>query len=142
MYCTNCGRPLKDGEVCACMKEDNTQTEQKNGTTYYEPPQQQFYTENVYHYAPTDPANYPADYVPRNRYIAAVLALTLGIFGVHNFYLGRKEKASTQLVLTILGLLIIVGPLITYVWSIMDLLQILTKDQTDGNGYNLTNKFS
>lgn len=142
MYCTNCGRPLKDGEVCACMKEDNTQSEQKNGTTYYEPPQQQFYTENVYHYAPTDPANYPAGYVPRNRYIAAVLALTLGIFGVHNFYLGRKEKASTQLVLTILGLLIIVGPLITYVWSIMDLLQILTKDQTDGNGYNLTNKFS
>lgn len=149
MYCTNCGRPLKEGEVCSCMKENNAQEntaqsaqENDKNKTYYEPPQQQFYTEEVYHYAPADPSNYPQGYVPRNRYIAALLALVLGCFGVHNFYLGRKEKATTQLVLCIAGILIVVGPLVACIWSIIDLVNILTKDQTDGNGYNLTNKFS
>ena len=144
MYCTNCGRPLKEGEICSCTKTTNTQSAQAEiqNTTYYEPPQQPFYTEDVYRYTPADPSNYPQDYVPRNRYIAALLALVLGCFGVHNFYLGHKDKATTQLLLTIFGTLIIIGPIITLVWSIMDMLRILTKDQIDGNGYKITNKFS
>ena len=53
-----------------------------------------------------------------------------------------SAKATTQLLLMIFGTLIIIGPIITLVWSIMDMIRILTKDQIDGNGYSITNKFS
>lgn len=39
----------------------------------------------------------------KSRTVAGILALTLGIFGAHNFYIGHKPKAVTQLVMSTVG---------------------------------------
>jgi len=48
--------------------------------------------------------------------VAYLLWFFLGLFGAHNFYLGRTGVAVAQLVLS----LILVGMLITIVWAIVD----------------------
>jgi len=48
--------------------------------------------------------------------LAYVLWFFLGIFGAHNFYLGRTGVAVTQLILTIT----VIGILITWLWWIVD----------------------
>lgn len=48
--------------------------------------------------------------------VAYLLWFFLGLFGGHNFYLGRTGVAIAQLILT----LTIVGMLITIVWAIVD----------------------
>ena len=48
--------------------------------------------------------------------LAYVLWFFLGLFGAHNFYLGRTGVAVTQLILTIT----IIGILITLFWWVVD----------------------
>jgi TM2 domain-containing membrane protein YozV len=40
---------------------------------------------------------------PKSKVIAAVLAFFLGMFGVHNFYLGYNGRGAIQLVMGLLG---------------------------------------
>lgn len=42
----------------------------------------------------------------KSKLVAGLLAIFLGTFGVHNFYLGYTGKAVTQLVLSIVGILL------------------------------------
>jgi TM2 domain-containing membrane protein YozV len=48
--------------------------------------------------------------------VAYILWFFLGLFGAHNFYLGRTGVAVAQLILS----LILVGLVITVVWVIVD----------------------
>lgn len=48
--------------------------------------------------------------------IAYILLFTLGLFGAHNFYLGRTGIAIAQLILTC----IVVGLIVTGVWVLVD----------------------
>jgi len=48
--------------------------------------------------------------------VANILWFFLGLFGTHNFYLGRIGVAVAQLILS----LILVGLVITFVWVIVD----------------------
>ena len=48
--------------------------------------------------------------------VAFLLWFFLGLFGAHNFYLGRTGVAVTQLILSIT----IIGMLITWVWWVVD----------------------
>jgi TM2 domain-containing membrane protein YozV len=48
--------------------------------------------------------------------VAYILWFFLGLFGAHNFYLGRTGVAIAQLILS----LILVGLVITFVWVIVD----------------------
>jgi TM2 domain-containing membrane protein YozV len=48
--------------------------------------------------------------------VAYLLWFFLGIFGAHNFYLGRTGVAVTQLILSIT----IIGIVITWVWWVVD----------------------
>ncbi len=59
----------------------------------------------------------------KSRVGAGVLGILLGVFGVHNFYLGRSGVAVLQLLLTLLsfGLL---SPLV-WVWSVVEGILIL-----------------
>jgi TM2 domain-containing membrane protein YozV len=41
----------------------------------------------------------------RNRWVAGALAILLGAFGVHRFYLGHTGWGLTQLLITVLSLL-------------------------------------
>lgn len=56
---------------------------------------------------------------------AALLAIFLGVCGIHNFYLGYKNKAITQLLLGTIGIIILVGPLISSVWGFFEGIMIL-----------------
>lgn len=49
-----------------------------------------------------------------------LLALYTGLFGGHNFYLGRKGPAIAQLVLTCL----VIGLAVSIIWVIVDLFRI------------------
>jgi len=57
----------------------------------------------------------------RNKFVAAILALLLGPFGIHRFYLGRTGTGIVMLVLscTIVGL-IATGP-----WAFVDMIRYL-----------------
>lgn len=43
---------------------------------------------------------------PKNRLIYTLLAVGVGEFGIHNFYIGRRKRAWLQLVLSLTILLI------------------------------------
>ena len=57
----------------------------------------------------------------RNKYIAALLAFTLGPLGVHRFYLGRKGSGLAMLLIS----LTLVGLIVTGVWSFVDFVRYL-----------------
>ncbi len=62
---------------------------------------------------------------------AALLALFLGYYGVHNFYLGYKSKAIIQLILT----LSLLGFFISGVWAIAEAIMLFSgRINEDGNG--------
>ena len=52
----------------------------------------------------------------KSAVIAYILWFFLGLFGAHNFYLGRKGVGIAQVLLTIS----VVGLLITFVWVLVD----------------------
>ena len=61
--------------------------------------------------------------VRRQRLVYIILALFLGMFGVHNFYAGRIKYAVIQL---ILGITVILSP-VSWIWAIIDIC-VVTKD--------------
>jgi len=62
-----------------------------------------------------------------NRQLAAgLLGIFLGVFGIHNFYLGNTEKAIAQLLLGTVGIVLIVGPVISSIWGLVEGILILT----------------
>jgi len=57
---------------------------------------------------------------PKSKAAAGVLAILLGTYGVHNFYLGYYKKAAIQLSITVGSiLLMIIGTLILTVFTIV-----------------------
>ncbi len=73
----------------------------------------------------------------KSKIVAALLAFFLGVFGVHNFYLGYTGKGIAQLIITVFGVLLIIGPLVSYVWAIIELVCILTGSIKDSEGNDL-----
>jgi len=59
------------------------------------------------------------------RLVASVLAFFLGCFGVHKFYLGVNKVGIIYLLICILGSFIIVGPMIVFVFCIIDIVKYL-----------------
>lgn len=136
-----------------------TQIPQAENVPYQSPymnqPQQPYYSPepNNQYYAPTDQqipyyapvimpsasTDYPEDYKPKKRYVAVILAYALGIFGIHNFYLGNNSKAVAQILLTTLGSLLFgLGMIATSVWVLVETVQLLTeKVDSDANGYKI-----
>ena len=79
---------------------------------------------------------------PKSKKVAGLFGIFLGAYGVHNFYLGYKNKAILQLVLTLagsftaplflIGLIPVFGVLI---WSVVEGITILTsKEYRDAQG--------
>ncbi len=117
------------------------------GQPYYSPEQNnQYYApteQQIPYYAPvimpSASTDYPDDYKPKKRYVAVLLAYALGIFGIHNFYLGNNSKAVAQILLTTLGSLLFgLGMVATSIWVIVETVQLLTeKVDSDANGYKI-----
>ena len=83
-------------------------------------------------------------YSSKNKYLAFALAIILGIFGIHNFYLGKAGKGFIQLVLSIISLSASVFSVFLssivffiWVWAIIEGIIIITGSTTDGYGYKL-----
>lgn len=73
----------------------------------------------------------------KSKTIAGLLAICIGIFGVHNFYLGYTKKAVAQLLITILSF----GTLsqISTIWGIVEGIMIFTgRINKDSDGNSLT----
>lgn len=78
----------------------------------------------------------------RSKIVAGLFGIFFGLFGVHNFYLGNTGKAVGQLLLTIFGALLIVGPIISEIWGLTEGIYILASHpgsrwHTDVNGLQL-----
>jgi TM2 domain-containing membrane protein YozV len=83
--------------------------------------------------APSPPGSYDheGEYVSdKNRLLALLLALLVGCFGIHRFYVG---KTGTGVVMLLLDLTLI-GFAVTGVWAMVDALFIAFGEFTDGNG--------
>lgn len=78
----------------------------------------------------------------KNKMIAGLLAIFVGTFGIHNFYLGNNSRGVVQILITVFGSFVFVGPFIVEVWAIIEGVLILTskkgsKWHEDANGLEL-----
>lgn len=85
----------------------------------------------------------PAGYAQKSRLAAGLLAMMFGMFGVHNFYLGYNSRATIQLVVTLVGIVLsllfvgIFAVLGIYVWAFIEGVQLISGapgHMYDGNG--------
>lgn len=73
----------------------------------------------------------------KSKIAAGLLGIFLGVFGVHNFYLGYTGKAVAQLLISVLTCGF--GAIISEVWGIVEGIMILTGDiKADANGVPLS----
>lgn len=77
----------------------------------------------------------------KQKVVAGLLAIFLGSYGIHNFYLGYTKKAVIQLVCTIVGLalsIILIGAFVVLgiaIWAWVEAIMIFTgKIATDAAG--------
>jgi len=68
-----------------------------------------------------------------NGTVAIVLGLVSVLFlpfGLHNWYLGRKKQALWQTLLVVPGFILIIPPLISWVWQVIDVIHLLINGGT------------
>lgn len=74
---------------------------------------------------------------PKSKLVAILLALFLGGFGIHRFYLGHAGTGVALLLLTIFVSWWTCG-IITFVWCVVDVILIATGALRESNGRELT----
>lgn len=82
----------------------------------------------------------PAHRTGKNRVVVGLMALFLGTLGIHNFYLGFKNKAMTQILVSIVGGLFSCGlaTIAVQIWALVESIQIFTGSiNADANGVPL-----
>lgn len=159
--CKICSRAMDDSfNVCPYCGNAATETVNENEQSAQQPNEQQNpYNQNNYGYQnnytqPNAGQTYNGGYyqqtysqphseytpVPRpqrSAYIAGILAIIGGMFGLHNFYLDNTKRATIQLVVSIVGLVLTFGvaTIAMEVWGIIEGLKILKGEiNTDGTG--------
>lgn len=64
---------------------------------------------------------------PKNKIVAGVFALTLGMWGAQYFYLGNKKGGIITILLSTVGMLCFgIGPIISFVVAIIGGIKMLT----------------
>ncbi len=71
----------------------------------------------------------------KSKIAAGLLAIFVGSFGVHNFYLGYTGKAVAQLLITVLTCFI--GSIATSIWSLIEGILIFCGRIKDPQGLDL-----
>lgn len=97
-------------------------------------------TQQTYYQATQQQPGY--GYAQKSKIVAGLLGLFLGTLGVHNFYLGYTGKAVAQLLLTLIGWIILIGPIISGIWALIEAVLILCSSygsnwHRDGHGQEL-----
>ena len=131
-FCNRCGKST-DPNLTYCVNcgaNQGAEQEQSQKNTYTGPNyQQSSYTGPNYAYS--NNANNQVQ--QKSKLIAIVLALFLGVFGLHNFYMGYNTKAICQIIATVLTC-----GTVTTIWAIIDVFLIaLGSVSTDADGIPL-----
>lgn len=74
----------------------------------------------------------------KSKTTAGLLAIFLGVFGIHNFYLGYTTKGIIQLLLTLILCWTYFFPIIVWIWTIFEAIRIFGGYVTDSNGNTLS----
>lgn len=74
-----------------------------------------------------------ADESDRQILPAFLLAFFFGLFGIHRFYVGKTGSGIAMLVLTLTA----VGTIVTFPWSVIDWIMIVSANFTDAEGKRL-----
>lgn len=110
-FCQDCGKSIKNNNAVFCVNCGSNIIENKNN-------------EN------TVSSN--------SKIIAGLLTFFLGYTGIHRFYLGYKEIGFIQLGIFLVALFIYEDIIIiSFIWSIIDLVLILTGKLDEENGKKL-----
>ena len=117
-----------------CQQQAQPRYEQPS---YNQPP---IYAQQTYYQAAQQQPGY--GYAQKSKIVAGLLGLFLGGLGVHNFYLGYTGKAVAQLLLTLIGWIILIGPIISGIWALIESVLILCSSygsnwHRDGRGQEL-----
>ena len=72
---------------------------------------------------------------PKSKIAAGLLAIFLGALGIHKFYLGYTSAGIIMLLVTLLGSLVLIGPLVMNVIALIEVIIYLTKSDEQ---FNLT----
>jgi TM2 domain-containing membrane protein YozV len=70
----------------------------------------------------------------KSRGVYIILGLFFGCLGIHNFYAGHNGRGAAQLIITILLGWLIIGLVITVLWSLIELIA----ETQDGDGQRMT----
>jgi len=137
MHCTGCGDKLAEQSAfcTSCGRQVNNSGSSSTSTEFGSTSSTSFAGA-----APMPSSSQAQAYTDqKSKLVAGLLAvLGLGIFGVHNFYLGFNGKAITQLVLTLIGFVLIIPLIITSIWGLVDGIMILcTPNGKDAKGVPL-----
>lgn len=116
-----------------------TQQEQQAAPQYQPPQYSQAPQQPYYPYPPQQYNTPPAGYAQKSRLAAGLLAIMLGVFGVHNFYLGFNTRGTIQLVLSLAGGLLTCGvaTVAVVIWAFIEGVMLLSAQPSrmyDGNG--------
>lgn len=98
-----------------------------NQQPMYNPPQ----------YQPQAGMEPPPGYAQKSRAAAGILAILLGAYGIHSFYLGNTSRGLMQLLISLLGSLVTCGlaALAIMIWGVLDGIKILDgRINVDANG--------
>lgn len=94
-----------------------------NQPPMYNPPQ----------YQPQAGMEPPPGYPQRSRIAAGILAILLGTYGIHSFYLGNTSRGLMQLLISLLTCG--VGAIVIAIWGILDGIKLLDgRINVDANG--------
>ncbi|MBE6740767.1 MAG: TM2 domain-containing protein [Ruminococcaceae bacterium] len=153
MICPNCGKEIAEGEVCSCMQNTEMPVNEAvapeaepDQAGYYNGADQGYYEQPAPVYAPPAPVympartDYPEGYKIKKKYVAIILAYTLGVYGIHNFYLGEKTKGLIQVLLSTVGAILTLGLsfFAVQIWVIVEMVTLFTEStDRDANGFKI-----
>lgn len=84
-------------------------------------------------------ATHTKDEITFKRIVAGILAICLGVFGVHKFYLGFTGAGLTMLLLTVLSLFVL-APITAIISFVEGLLYLLKTDQDFYQDYEVKHR--
>lgn len=142
MFCRNCGEQYRTDEAVLCVK---CGTPKGQGANFCPNCGKPVHPDCTVCMNCGVALKHVAMYKQKSKMVAGLLAIFLGAFGVHNFYLGYTNKAIVQLVCTIVGMILsclVIGAFVVFgmqIWAIVEGVMILTgKIEVDGKGTPLT----
>lgn len=124
----------------------NYQAQPQYGAPQYTQQEPRQYQPPQYNQAPVQQPYYPQQYntppvgyAQKSRLAAGLLAIIVGVFGVHNFYLGFNTRGTIQLIVSLAGGLLTCGvaTVAVVIWAFIEGVMLLSAQPSrmyDGNG--------